>query len=127
MRLPDNVLKGINAGRKEIAQGRFMTLDEFRDRRRVRLADVLDMLTESKSSLFLKYPIKSMALFGSYARNEAGWDSDIDILVEFSQSVDFEFVDLAIELESMLGKKIDLVSRNGVKPAIWPEKDLIYI
>lgn len=70
-----------------------------------------------------------MALFGSYARNEAKEKSDIDIMVEFLSPVGFEFVDLAIELENILHQKVDLVSKKGIKPDMFPyiEKDLIYV
>jgi uncharacterized protein len=90
---------------------------------------VLYRLQRSKERLFQKYALKSMALFGSYARNEARKESDIDILVEFSKPVGFEFIDLAVELEEMLEHKVDLVSKKGVKPQMLPfiEKDLIYV
>ena len=130
MKLPDRVLKGINEGREEIAEGRFMTLSQFEDRMRNRtLTKILDCLHKHKLSLFAKYPIRSLALFGSYAPNGAREGSDVDILVEFSQPVGFEFIDLAGELEELLQQKVDLVSKNGVKPNVWPfiEKDLIYI
>jgi hypothetical protein len=50
-------------------------------------------------------------------------------LVEFDQPVGIEFIDLAIELEKILEKKVDLVSRNGVKSRYIKEieKDLIYV
>lgn len=90
---------------------------------------ILSTLQRSKQRLFAKYPLKSMGLFGSYARNEAGKESDIDILVEFASPVGFEFIDLAIELEVILNHKVDLVSRKGVKPNMLPyiEKDLLYV
>lgn len=70
-----------------------------------------------------------MALFGSYARNDANDKSDIDILVEFSAPVGFEFIDLAIELETVLQQKVDLVSKKGLKAPLLPpiEKTLIYV
>ncbi|WP_031528455.1 nucleotidyltransferase family protein [Dyadobacter crusticola] len=92
-------------------------------------AQVLDKLHQSKGYFFKKYPLKSMALFGSYARNEANEKSDVDILVEFSAPVGFEFIDLAIELENVLHQKVDLVSKKGVKAPLLPiiEKTLIYV
>ena len=132
MDLPEHVLRGIETGRKEIASGRFVTLDEFRKRMRgldEQSTRVLDQLRTSRHSLFSRYPLKSMALFGSYARNEARSDSDVDIIVEFTEPVGFEFIDLMIELEEILGRKVDLVSRRGVRPEMLRliEKDQIYI
>jgi hypothetical protein len=90
---------------------------------------VENTLSESKDYFFKKYPLKSMALFGSVARREATDQSDVDILVEFSEPVGFEFVDLAMELEEILHCKVDLVSKKGIKPEMLPfiEKDLIYV
>ncbi|SEJ70044.1 hypothetical protein SAMN05216327_116162 [Dyadobacter sp. SG02] len=90
---------------------------------------VENVLSESRDYFFSKYPLKSMALFGSIARDEATDQSDVDILVEFSEPVGFEFVDLAMELEEILHCKVDLVSKKGVKPEMLPfiEKDLIYV
>ncbi len=90
---------------------------------------IINTLKNSKAQLFSKYPLKTMALFGSYARNEANEKSDIDILVEFKKPVGFEFIDLAIELEEILQQKVDLVSKKGLKSNILPyiEKDMIYV
>lgn len=90
---------------------------------------IFKTLQKNKSHFFKKYPLKSMALFGSYARNEAEEKSDVDIMVEFLSPVGFEFVDLAIELENILNQKVDLVSKKAIKPDMLPyiEKDLIYV
>lgn len=58
-----------------------------------------------------------MGIFGSYARNEANENSDLDILVEFENPIGLDFVSLADELEETLGIKIDLVSSNSLKSA----------
>ncbi|WP_373514981.1 nucleotidyltransferase family protein [Persicitalea sp.] len=93
----------------------------------VQSQQILEKLSMSRSTLAERYPIKRLALFGSYARDEASADSDIDVLVEFSRPVGFQFFDLALELESLLGHSVDLVSRNGIKPAYYAaiESDLI--
>jgi uncharacterized protein len=63
--------------------------------------------------------VKSLALFGSTARNEATSTSDVDILVEFNRSVGlFEFVRLKILLEEMLNRKVDLVTQDALHPAL---------
>jgi predicted nucleotidyltransferase len=132
MKLPKPVLKGIDAGRGEIASGRSITLDEFKKRTlraNGQSRGIMDKLRKSKKGLFSRYALKSMALFGSYARNKARPDSDVDIVVEFTNPVGFEFVDLAIELEGILGLKVDLVSRRGIKPSMLPfiEKDELIV
>jgi len=63
--------------------------------------------------------VKSLALFGSTARNEATVSSDVDILVEFNRSVGlFEFVRLKILLEELLNRKVDLVTQDALHPAL---------
>lgn len=86
-------------------------------------------LEQHKRALFQKYPLRSMALFGSYATGTATEASDVDILVDFMQPVGFEIVDLAIELEAMLHKRVDLTTVNALKPALWEfvEPQLQYV
>jgi len=60
--------------------------------------------------------VKSLALFGSAVRDEAGPGSDVDLLVEFSQPVGiFEFLDLQEYLERILGRRVDLVTPDALK------------
>lgn len=60
--------------------------------------------------------IKSLSLFGSVARNEAGPESDVDLLVEFSEPVGlFEFVAVKNYLETALGRSVDLGTPRSVK------------
>ena len=66
-----------------------------------------------------KYNIKRAGLFGSYARGEMREDSDIDILVEVADDISLlGFVGIKLEIEDILGKKIDLVEYNTIKPLI---------
>jgi predicted nucleotidyltransferase len=61
--------------------------------------------------------VKSLALFGSAARGEASPHSDIDLLVEFSAPVGlFEFVRLKLLLEQILGREVDLVTPDALRP-----------
>jgi predicted nucleotidyltransferase len=89
--------------------------------------DLLIQLRKLKAELFARYPIARLALFGSYARNEQSEHSDCDLLVEFNAPVGMEFIRLAYELEDLLGMRVDLVSRGGVKPQYFAaiEPDLI--
>jgi predicted nucleotidyltransferase len=79
-------------------------------------SQIISSLQNALPLLQKKYPITKLALFGSYARNEQNDESDIDIMVEFSRPVGMEFIDLSFELEKLFDKKIDLVSRKGIKP-----------
>jgi predicted nucleotidyltransferase len=93
------------------------------------IADIKKILSNHKHLLSEKYPIKNIAVFGSYSRNEQNQKSDIDILVEFNAPIGIEFVDLAEELEKILHSRVDLISKNGVKKSYldYIEKDLIYV
>ncbi|WP_128545777.1 nucleotidyltransferase family protein [Larkinella soli] len=79
---------------------------------------IKEILKANKEALFQRYPLKTMALFGSYADGTATEESDVDIMVEFSQPVGFEVVDLAIELEELLHKRVDLITRKAIKPSL---------
>jgi uncharacterized protein len=79
------------------------------------LEQIKNTLTLLKPELLSKYPIASMGLFGSVVRDDFTDESDIDIIVTFNDRVGIEFIDLANELEEKLKRKVDLVSRNGVK------------
>lgn len=93
------------------------------------LAEIKSILGNKKKSLYRRYPIKSLAVFGSYARNEQCSDSDLDMLVEFNGKVGGMFIDLADELECLLEVKVDLVSKKGVKERYLKsiEADLIHV
>jgi uncharacterized protein len=61
----------------------------------------------------------SLALFGSAARGEMAARSDVDILVEFSGQATFDrYMDLKDYLGGLLGRRVDLVTRNAPKPAL---------
>lgn len=65
------------------------------------------------------YGVKKAGLFGSCVRGEMGLDSDIDILVEIEKDISLlDFVGLKLEIEDALGKKVDLVEYNTIKPLL---------
>ena len=80
---------------------------------------ILRTLHEQRALLNRRYPVRRLALFGSWARGDAREDSDVDILVEVDPSIGMAFVELAEELERALGRHVDLVSRRAIKPAYW--------
>ena len=86
-------------------------------------------LKDNKLDLSVRYHLTSIGIFGSFTREDFRDDSDIDILIDYDQPIGIEFIDLAEELEKILKRKVDLVSKNGVRPKYFEEiqKDLIYI
>jgi uncharacterized protein len=81
---------------------------------------------------FAAQPVLRAYLFGSYAREVATPESDIDILVEldYEQLIGLEFVQMHLDLQNMFHKKVDLISANGLSKYLVQnvnqEKKLIY-
>lgn len=66
-----------------------------------------------------RYGVKRAGLFGSYVREEMREDSDIDILVEIDGDISLlDFVGLKLEIEEALGRKVDLVEYDTIKPLL---------
>lgn len=91
-------------------------------------ATVLRLLQQHHDELRTRFGAKHLALFGSAARDELRDDSDVDILVDFEGPPTFDgYMDLKFALEKLLGRPVDLVTRDAVKPRMRPmiERDLI--
>ncbi len=85
--------------------------------------EVLARLRESRAE-WLSWGIAELELFGSVARDEATEDSDVDLLVQFSEPVGlFGFQEIRDRLTDLLGHPVDLVPRGAVKAAI---RDAVY-
>jgi len=93
------------------------------------LNKIKNILTDGKSQLIEKYCIAAIGQFGSLARDDFNENSDIDIIVDFYKPIGIEFITLAEELEAKLNRKVDLVSRKGIKPKYFKviEPEIIYI
>ncbi|SDG85565.1 hypothetical protein SAMN04487996_12457 [Dyadobacter soli] len=93
------------------------------------LSDIVEILKELKPELADKYHVSSIGLFGSIVRDDFTVNSDVDIIVDFSRPVGVEFIDLANLIEDRIGKPVDLVSKNGVKPRYYQEiaTEIVYV
>jgi len=72
-------------------------------------------------NLCRRYHVRELSFFGSAVRGEMRPESDIDMLVEFLPGAGIDLVDYAglmLDLSQLLGRKVDLVSKNGLKPLI---------
>jgi hypothetical protein len=86
------------------------------------LKTLKNLFDKHRESFRTTYHVKAVGVFGSYSRGKATAKSDLDILVEFSQTPTiFKFVELERQLSRTLGVKVDLVTRNALKPLIKKE------
>jgi predicted nucleotidyltransferase len=95
------------------------------------LSEIKEILRKHKKELKEKYKVKSIAIFGSYARGEQKETSDIDILIDYYEPISLlKLIELENYLSDLLGVKVDLITKNSihnpyVKKSI--EGGLIYI
>jgi uncharacterized protein len=83
------------------------------------LEEIKQWLVQHKSVLQERYKVRELGIFGSYVRKEQTETSDVDVLVEFSETPSLlKFVNLENYLSDNLGVKVDLVHKGGLKPRI---------
>ena len=90
--------------------------------------NILNYLKEHYSEFKNKYNVEKIGLFGSYARDEATENSDIDIFVKMKPSL-FDMVAIKEQIENDLNRKVDIIREHkNIKPIFLKmiQKDLIY-
>ena len=91
---------------------------------------MLAALRRHRQDIGQRFAIKHLSVFGSAARDELRYDSDIDVLVEFTGKATFDgYMDLKFYLETLLGRNVDLVTHDAVKPRMRPmiEQEAIHV
>ena len=91
---------------------------------------VLAALRRHRQDIEQRFAIKHLSVFGSAARDALRDDSDIDVLVEFQGKATFDgYMDLKYYLETLLGRNVDLVTHDAVKPRMRPmiEQEAIHV
>jgi uncharacterized protein len=93
------------------------------------LKEIKKVLKQLKPELESKFHVQEIGLFGSVVRDDFSASSDIDIIVNFSQPVGVEFIDLADYIEARLKRPVDLVSRNGIKDNYFRsiQSEILYV
>ena len=81
-------------------------------------ADIENKLQEIKPMLVDKFYVSKIGYFGSYVNEQQTNQSDIDLLVEFSQPIGWDFFTLEMFLEQQFGIPVDLVTKNALKDRI---------
>lgn len=85
---------------------------------------ILDRLRAEAPTLRKKYRLESLAVFGSMARGDDREGSDVDILVTFEGTADFDrFMGLKLDLEDLFGRRVDLLTPNCLRPDMLSEID----
>ncbi len=83
----------------------------------MRREEVIAILQAHKADLEA-LGVSALYLFGSVARDQAGPESDVDLLVELSRSMGWEFFDIQRALENWLGCRVDLVTLEALRPRV---------
>ena len=89
---------------------------------------VVSLLTEHKPVLEQRFGVTKLALFGSFARDTAGAESDVDVLVDFDGPASSErYFGVQFYLEDLLGRPVDLVTESALRPRLrsYVERDAI--
>lgn len=83
------------------------------------LNKVRKTLIGHKEELREKFKVREIGVFGSYVRKEQNRRSDVDVLVDFYETIDlFKFIELENYLSEILGVKVDLVMKDALKPRL---------
>lgn len=83
------------------------------------IAQILEAKKEAILQIAAKHGARNVRVFGSVARGEADERSDIDLIVEFEPERSLlDHAALWLELQELLGCKVDVVSDRGIKPRI---------
>jgi predicted nucleotidyltransferase len=75
---------------------------------------IVQILREAFPYLASAYGVSRVALFGSFAKGSPRADSDVDLLVELKGPLGLRFMDMADYLEEKLGRKVDILTRDGL-------------
>ena len=81
-------------------------------------SEILTKITQIKPTLQKDYHLASIGVFGSASDGSLGKDSDVDILVEFSKPIGWKVLSMEMFLEKELQRKIDLVTKDALKPQL---------
>ena len=83
--------------------------------------EVLDLLRAHKPVLAERFGVTSLALFGSFARDEATDKSDVDILIAFQDPATSKtYFGTQFYIEDLLGRAVDLVTEQSLRPEFRP-------
>jgi predicted nucleotidyltransferase len=77
--------------------------------------EVISLLEKHSQFLLNEYGISRIGIFGSVVKGTMTEDSDLDIVVEFTRPIGFKFNRLVEYLENLFGRKVDVLTKEGIK------------
>lgn len=84
---------------------------------RNRTKEILTILSTNEAKI-KSFGVRSLSLFGSVVRGNDTPESDLDFIVEFEKKSFDSYMDLKLFLEELLGRRVDLVLADGIKPQL---------
>ena len=91
-------------------------------------SSVVQRIAGMRLELSERFTVKRIGVFGSFARDDAGPESDVDIVVELAEPTFDHYMDLKFRLEDVLKRPVDLVMADTVKPRLKPiiDQEVVY-
>jgi hypothetical protein len=95
-----------------------------------KIEEIKTILENHKQDISGKYKVAEIGIFGSYVKGEQKDTSDVDVLVEFKESIGLlKFIEMENYLTDLLGVKVDLVMKSSLKPRIGKRilEEVVYL
>ena len=92
--------------------------------------ELLGLLREHRATLVQRFGVAELFLFGSFARDQATDDADIDLLVQFDgPATSKQFFGTQFYIEDLLGRRVDLVTEKALRAELRPyvERDIVSV
>lgn len=95
--------------------------------------EVIRLMKKHSNFLLIEYGISKIGIFGSIVKGTMTEDSDLDIVVEFNKPIGFKFNRLVEYLENLFERKVDVLTKDGIKNirvkevARNIERNLVYV
>lgn len=89
---------------------------------------IIDILRRRDREIKERFHVKKIGLFGSFARGDEKESSDVDIMVEFEEPTFNNFMNLALFLEDLFGRRVELVTPDSLSPYIasYVKKEVVW-
>ena len=94
------------------------------------IEEIKAIIEQNREDLRVQYGVKQLGIFGSYVKGKQRPDSDLDMLIEFDRPIGFiRFMRLENVLSELSGIRVELVTKNALKPHIGQRilQEVVYV